>query len=441
MSNEQLWRDPARTKTFYMHSGERLHQVARSHQKSMLVCKILSIDLNAARSRPKDTTKMFVSLIVDVVDPPQTRSRYPVMSPALEQAFSEIEKGAEEQLEVLWSKKECVEAGEVSAESVPKLIGHVEKVEEEDLDEQMGQTEGGHPAAEKEVGGGLTADREVAVAGEAGGEQMTERTDTDKSAKPTEKAEASDSSRRKQRSTPLISRMKEERKWAMIKKQEKRWWEATASGLGEILAGELDLEDAMLSPEESDKQQTSGKDKTEEEEGYGKVYTKTHKKRAERSLLRLERKEQEEEHKRQETTQKEAQEVADRMAQEEAKHVIERAQLEEEELAVQKRLEHKRKIQEMVDERDKDTEVGEGSVPVKVSATSNKQWKEHLGLKAQKCRRDEVEEEYVEPDDEDKDPDYNPTKDPEQEFEEEDTYLDDKETFEIEKHVHAINLQ
>ena len=182
------------------------------------------------------------------------------MSPALEKAFSEIEKGTEEWLEVLRSKKECVEAGEVSAETVPKLISHVEKVEEEDLDEQMEQTEGGHPAAEKEVGGRLMADREAAVAGEAGGKQMTERTDTDKSAKPMEKAEASDSSRRKQRSTPSISRMKEERKWAMIKKQERRWREATASGLGKIPAGELDLEDAMLSPEESDKQQTSEKD-------------------------------------------------------------------------------------------------------------------------------------------------------------------------------------
>ena len=58
-----------------------------------------------------------------------------------------------------------------------------------------------------------------------------------------------------------------------------------------------------------------------------------------------------------------------------------------------------------------------------------------------KRRRGEVEEEYVELGDEDNDPDYNPTKDPEQEFEEEDTYLDDEETFEIEKHVHAINLQ
>ena len=173
MSNDQVWQDPARTKMFYMHSGERSYQAARSRQKNMLVCKILSVDLNAARSRPKDTTKMFVSLIVDIVDPPQTRSRYLVMSPALEQAFSEIEKGAEERLEVLWSKKECLEAGEVSVEMVPKLIGHVEKVKEEDLDEQMEQIEGGHPAAEKEVGGGLMAYREAAVAGEAGGEQTT----------------------------------------------------------------------------------------------------------------------------------------------------------------------------------------------------------------------------------------------------------------------------
>ena len=120
----------------------------------------------------------------------------------------------------------------------------------------------------------------------------------------------------------------------------------------------------------------------EEEEGYGKVYTKTHEKRAERSLSRSERREQEEEHKRQEAAQKEAQEAADRRVQEEAKCVIKRAQLEEEELAVQKRIERKHKIQEMADERDKDTEASEGSSLVKVLATSKKQWKEHFGLKA-----------------------------------------------------------
>ena len=168
--------------------------------------------MNVARSRPRNTTVMFMSLIIDVVDPPQTRGRYPVMSPALEQAFSEIEKGAEERLEALWSKKERMEAGEVSTEMVPKLIGHVEKVEKEDVDKEREQIEGDDPAAEKEVSGGLTADREVTVAGGAEGEQMTEHTDTDKSAKPTEKVEANGSSRRKPRSTPSISRMKEERK-------------------------------------------------------------------------------------------------------------------------------------------------------------------------------------------------------------------------------------
>ena len=269
--------------------------MVRSCQKNMLVCEILSVDLNVARSWPKDTTKMFVSLIIDVVDPPETRSRYLVMGPALEQAFSEIEKGTEERLEVLRSKKECVEAGEVPAETVPKLIGHVEKVEE-GLEEQNEQTGGGHPAAGKEVGGGLMADKEVAVAGEAEGEQTTEGTGTDKLANPTDKAETSDSSRRKIRSTPSISRMKEERKRAKVKEQERRWVEVTATGLGEIPTRELDLEGAMI----SDKQQASGKDKMDEEEGYSKVYTKTHEKRAERSLSRLERREQEEERKRQE---------------------------------------------------------------------------------------------------------------------------------------------
>ena len=92
-----------------------------------------------------------------------------------------------------------------------------------------------------------------------------------------------------------------------------------------------------------------------------------------------------------------------------------------------------------------------------VATTSKQEWKEQLGLKARQRRHDEgegssdmksrkrkrtdEEEEYLEPDDEDKDPDYNPTKDPEQEYEEEDTFLDDEETFEIEKHVHTINLQ
>ena len=76
-------------------------------------------------------------------------------------------------------------------EMVLKLIGHVEKVEKEDVDEEGEQIEGDDPALEKEVSGRLMADIEATVAGGAEGEQMTEHMDTGKSAKSKEKAEAS----------------------------------------------------------------------------------------------------------------------------------------------------------------------------------------------------------------------------------------------------------
>ena len=150
------------------------------------------------------------------------------MSPALEKALSEIEKGAKEQLEVLRSRKKQVEEGKTLAETVPKLIGHVEKVEQEEFEEQP---EGDRPVAEKEVSGGLTADREAAATGEIRGEQATgenveqldetaKPTDKGEMAKPTDKDEmaepmdkddkAAGSARRKPRSTPSISRMKDE---------------------------------------------------------------------------------------------------------------------------------------------------------------------------------------------------------------------------------------
>ena len=103
------------------------------------------------------------------------------------------------------------------------------------------------------------------------------------------------------------------------------------------MAHEIDLEDAMLSPEEGEKQQAGEKQKMDEDEGYGKVYTKTHEKQAEQSLSRAKRREQDEKRKREEAAKKVAKEAADRMAQDEAKH-IKRAQLEEEDLAVQKKV-------------------------------------------------------------------------------------------------------
>ena len=170
-----------------------------------------------------------------------------------------------------------------------------------------------------------------------------------------------------------------------MKEQEQRWKEATEKGLGETPARELDLEDTMMSQEEEDKQPEGEKQKADEGEGYGRVYTKTHEKRVELSMSHAERREQDKKRKKEEAAKKAAQEAADRLKQEEAKHIIERAQLEEEEMAVQKRLECKRKLQEMAEEKEmqemQETQETQG-VPAKVSATSKKQWKEYLGLKA-----------------------------------------------------------
>ena len=311
----------------------------------------------------------------------------------------------------------------MAEEAVPKLIGHIEKVEEEKIEEDV-EKANVVPTEDNNGEGCKTADKGT-------------------------KAGKKEDPKKKLRTTPSAAKLKEGRRQVRIKEQERRWKEATEKGLGDW-EGDIDLEDAMMSPDEGEKQTDKTKKDTEEGDTYGKVYTKTHEKRAERTMSRAEWKEQEEQRKKEEAAKEAAKAEADRVAQEEAKHIIERAQLKEEELAVQKRLEQKRKLQELAEER-------EAQEAASVSTNLKQQWKEKLGLKAWQCRREEEEgqteartrkrkcevdeEDYVDQDDEDNDPDYNPTKDREQEYVEEDTYLDDEETFEIEKHVHAINLQ
>ena len=71
--------------------------------------------------------------------------------------------------------------------------------------------------------------------------------------------------------------MKEARKQTKIKEQECRWSEGTKQGLGQVISKEVDLEEAMLSPgEEGDVK------------GYGRVYTKSHEQRGDRSMARAE---------------------------------------------------------------------------------------------------------------------------------------------------------
>ena len=140
-----------------------------------------------------------------------------------------------------------------------------------------------------------------------------------------------------------------------------------------MVIAEVDLEDAMISPEESDKQED--KQKMGESEGYGKVYTKTHEKRAKRSMSRVEKKVQDEQRRKQ-AARKAAKAQADKCVQDEAQRLIEKQWLEEDQMVVQKKIDRKCKLQ---DQTDKEKVTKGGS-----SITLKQEWNEKLGLKAKK---------------------------------------------------------
>ena len=67
--------------------------------------------------------------------------------------------------------------------------------------------------------------------------------------------------------------------------------------------------------------------------------------------------------------------------------------------------------------------------------------KECWEKRQKKCKKKVEEEEEAMIDDTDKDKDYNPDDDPEAHFVVEDEEMDDKDTFEVEKRVHALNFE
>ena len=69
--------------------------MARSHQIFMHVYEALYCEVRPVRSWPKNATKQFISLIIDVVDGPKSMGRHPVISLDLEKALSAIQKGTE----------------------------------------------------------------------------------------------------------------------------------------------------------------------------------------------------------------------------------------------------------------------------------------------------------------------------------------------------------
>ena len=159
-------------------------------------------------------------------------------------------------MEALRTRKKQMEMGETSTGTVPKLIGHIEKIEEEEIVEDPEDTD--VVPTEGTGDGQLTDKGTVAAAEKDSGEQTasggTDDTSTKSKQGKSTKEDKKDEPKKKPRSTPSAARLKEERCQAKISEQERRWREAMERGLAEAPAGEVDLKDAMMSPEEEEKQ-------------------------------------------------------------------------------------------------------------------------------------------------------------------------------------------
>ena len=127
-------------------------------------------------------------------------------------------------MEALRARKKQLEIGEMTTETVLKLIGHIEKIEEEEIEEDM---EEANVVPTEGTSDERPAEKDMAAMGKDSGEQIVggdtndgcKRSETETGAKGGKK----DESKKKLRSTPSAARLKEERHQAKIKEQERRW--------------------------------------------------------------------------------------------------------------------------------------------------------------------------------------------------------------------------
>ena len=142
--------------------------------------------------------------------------------------MSEIERGAEERLEAMTEEKRKLESGGAKTETVPKLIGHIEKVEEagNDVPEQK-QTQQTAPKC-KGVEDNTTTEEENLLAGP------------------------------RKRKTQSVNKAKQAALEAKVKEQKRKYEEATKwrRATNEAL-GDVDLEDVMEKATEAETASTS----------------------------------------------------------------------------------------------------------------------------------------------------------------------------------------
>ena len=180
----------------------------------------------------------------------------------------------------------------------------------------------------------------------------------------------------------------------------------------------VDLGVAMLSQGDDD------------DDVYGKKYRTTPEDRTDRSAARAKQKEDHEKQEKERAALRYAEAQLWKEVEERQKQEAQQVLLEEEEKAVEERRRLSEEKQKARLER-KVTEL-----------QKQKQREKERREKRQKKRKEKVEEkEEAMIDNTNKDKDYNPDDDPEADFVVEDQEIDDEDTFEVKKHVHAINFE
>ena len=185
------------------------------------------------------------------------------MSLALEKALGEIERGAEERLEVIRAEKQKLESGSTVMETVPKLIGHIEKVEtpEDDVPERV---------------------KTVPKCKEVEDDTTTEEENLSPRPRPCK--------------MPSVTKAKQAALEAKAREQKRRYEEATKwrRATNEAL-GDVDLEEVMEKMTDAETPSTStaavSASPVVVAEVYAKPYTESTKQRGQRSMARSEHRE------------------------------------------------------------------------------------------------------------------------------------------------------
>ena len=336
----------------------------------------------------------------------------PPISKDLQKALSDIQRRAEERLEILKDQKRKLETG--AQEEMKPVLGHIEMGEEENV---------------------TKAEEEETETGDMGEPPLKHRT------------------------TQSIAALKEARCRQNIAQQEQRWMELMQGqqGSGSTASASVGVPvrsstvistisiatstvSSSVEAEQEDLEEVMHSQGDEEDDGYGKRYKTTSEDRMDRSTARAKQKEEQERKEKERKAMEYAEQEIQRKIDEKQKQLSKQALLKQEKKAVEERRQKEEECKKQLEEKEKEHLQQKATEPKKQRERERKHRDKRKEKKEDKTGGQEEEEDAPMIDDVDKDKDYDPDDNPEADYVAKDQDIEDDDTFEVEKHVHAINI-